>query len=354
MRLLRLSALGAVSVFMALAGPSGAFGSLAQAGTIQLQGAGATFPYPLYSKWVSEYEKVDADVRINYQSIGSGGGIKQIVERTVDFGASDAPMSDAELAKASGKLLHILTTLGAVVVAYNVPGVASGLKLSQDALARIYLGEITKWNDPAIVSLNAGVKLPADSVTVVYRTDGSGTTSIFTSYLAAVSPDWKTKVGEGKSVRFPVGLGAKGNEGVAGQVKSTPGSIGYTELAYAKQTGLAFASIRNRAGKFAEPTLEAITAAAGAAAAPPDDLRMSIVDATGEASYPIAAFTYILVYDEQKDATSGKALTKFLWWAIHDGQKLGAPLYYAPLPAAIVKRIEAKLHSIKAGGQAAL
>lgn len=322
--------------------------------SIDLQGAGATFPYPLYSKWVAEYQRVDPRVRINYQSIGSGGGIRQVTEKTVDFGASDAAMTDAELAKAPGKLLHIPMTLGAVVVSYNLPGV-QGLKLSSDAVAGIFLGEIKTWNDPRIAEANPGVALPSQPITVAHRTDGSGTTAVFTEYLAKVSPQWKEKVGAGKSVKFPVGLGAKGNEGVAGQVKTTPGSIGYLELAYAKQTGLAYAAIKNQGGKFAEPSLEGITAAAASVAATmPADLRVSIVDAPGDAAYPISAFTYILVYEDQADAVKGKALAQFLWWAVHDGQQLGPPLHYAPLPSQVVTAVEGKLRTLRSGGQALL
>jgi phosphate transport system substrate-binding protein len=321
---------------------------------IDLQGAGATFPYPLYSKWVAEYQKVDARVRVNYQSIGSGGGIRQITERTVDFGASDAPMSDEELAKAPGKLLHIPTTLGAVVVSYNVPGL-TGLQLSPEVIAGIFLGDIKTWNDAKIKKLNPSAKLPKDPIAVAYRSDGSGTTAVFTQYLSAISPTWKEKVGAGKSVKFPTGLGAKGNEGVAGQLKTTPGSIGYVELAYAKQTDLAYATVQNQAGKFVEPSLEGISAAASAAVASmPDDMRISIVNAAADAAYPISAFTYILVYEDQKDAVKGKALAEFLWWGTHDGQKLGPPLHYATLPPEVVAKVEAKLRALKAAGQTLL
>ena len=321
---------------------------------IDLQGAGATFPFPLYSKWVAEYQKVDPAVRINYQSIGSGGGIRQITERTVDFGATDAPMKEDEMAKARGKLLHVPTTVGAVVVGYNVPG-ATGIKLDPPVLAGIFLGEIKKWNDPKIAKLNPGVRIPPDDITVAYRSDGSGTTAVFTEYLAKISPAWKGKVGSGKSVKFPVGLGAKGNEGVAGQLKTTPGTIGYVELAYAKQTGIRYASIQNAAGKFVDPTPESISAAAaGAMANMPDDLRVSIVNAAGDATYPIASFTYILVHEEQADPVRGKALAEFLWWAIHDGQKFGGPLDYAPLPADMVRKVETKLKGLKTAGGAQL
>jgi phosphate transport system substrate-binding protein len=322
---------------------------------VNLQGAGATFPYPLYSKWVDEYQKSHPSVRINYQSIGSGGGIKQIIERTVDFGASDAPMNDQEMAKAPGKLLHIPTTIGSVVLAYNVPGVAAGLKLTPEVLSAIFLGEIKTWNDPKLVELNPDLKLPGDAITVAYRSDGSGTTAVFTDYLAAVSPAWKEKVGAGKSVKFPVGLGAKGNEGVAGQVKTTPGTIGYIELAYAKQTNLSYATLRNAAGKWVEPSLESITAAgASVVATMPEDLRQNIVNPGGDAAYPLSAFTYILVYQDMADATKAKALLDFLWWAVHDGQKLGGALHHAPLPQEMVARNEALLKSITAGGKPVL
>lgn len=318
---------------------------------VDLQGAGATFPYPLYSKWVAEYQRVDPRARINYQSIGSGGGIRQITERTVDFGASDAAMTDAELGKAKGTLLHIPMTMGAVVVSYNLEGV-SELKLSPEAIAGIFLGDITSWNDPRIVESNRGVAVPNKPIIVAHRTDGSGTTAVFTEYLASISEAWRAKVGAGKSVKFPVGLGAKGNEGVAGQIKTTPGSLGYIELAYAKQTGLSVAAIRNRSGNFTEPRLESITAAAeGIAASLPADLRISVVNAPGAAAYPISAFTYILVYEEQTDPTKGKVLAQFLRWAIHEGQKFGPRLHYAPLPAAVVTAIEGKLERMRANGK---
>jgi len=323
-------------------------------GTISIQGAGATFPYPLYSKWVAVYQKEHPRVEVNYQSIGSGGGIKQILEKTVDFGASDAPMNDGEMAKAQGKILHVPMTLGAVVLAYNLPDVA-GLKLTPETVAGIYLGEIKTWNDPKIAADNPDLKLPGDAISVAYRSDGSGTTAVFTDYLAAVSPAWKEKVGAGKSVKFPVGMGAKGNEGVAGQVKTTPGSIGYIELAYAKQTGLSFATLKNAAGKFVEPSLESISAAgAGFVASMPDDMRKNIVNPSGDAAYPISAFTYILVYAEMPDGEKSKALVDFLWWALHDGQKVGADLNYAALPPEVVTKAEAALKSITVGGKSVL
>lgn len=317
---------------------------------IDLQGAGATFPYPLYSKWVAEYQKINPTVRINYQSIGSGGGIRQIIAKTVDFGASDAPMKDDELAKAPGRLVHIPTTLGAVVLAYNLPDVQTGLQLTPDVVSGIFLGDIKSWNDAKIAKDNPTIKLPAEPITVAYRSDGSGTTAVFTDYLTAISPVWKEKVGSGKSVKFPVGLGAKGNEGVAGQIKTTPGAIGYIELAYAKQTGATYAFVQNSAGAFVEPSLDAISAAAVGVQLP-DDLRVSIVNSAARTAYPIASFTYVLVYADTADTAKGKAVADFLWWAIHDGQRLGAALFYAPLPAEVVAKNEATLKGLTAAGK---
>jgi phosphate transport system substrate-binding protein len=319
-----------------------------------LTGAGATFPYPLYSKWVFEYEKLHPGVKINYQSIGSGGGIRQISERTVDFGASDAPMSDEQLGKAKGKLVHIPTTLGAVVMTYNVPGLSGELKLTGEVIAGMYLGEIKKWNDPKIVALNKGMSLPDTDIAIVHRSDGSGTTFVFTDYLSKAAPAWK-KVGSGTSVNWPAGLGGKGNEGVTGLVKQTPGSIGYVELVYATQNKLPMASLRNAAGQYVTASPRSISAAAAAQAAHmPADLRVSIVNAAGAGSYPIASFTYILLYDEQQDAQKGKTLVEFLWWATHDGQKACEPLGYATLPAPVVARVEALLKGIKSGGKSIL
>jgi phosphate transport system substrate-binding protein len=323
-------------------------------GNIDLQGAGATFPYPLYSKWVSDYQKLHPDVRINYQSIGSGGGIRQITERTVDFGASDAPMTDEELQKAPGKILHIPTTLGAVVLCLNVEGVQS-LNLTPELIAGIFLGEITKWNDPKLVAENAGVALPDAAITVVFRSDGSGTTAVFTDYLSKVSTDWDKKIGRGKSVKFPVGLGAKGNEGVAGQIKTTPGTVGYVELAYATQNNLAFATVKNKAGQLVKPDLPGVSAAAaGALASMPPDYRVSITNAEGDEAYPISSFTYILIYQEQQDAQKGVALVNFLSWAIHDGQRVGPDLHYAPLPGELVTKVDATLKTVTTGGKAVL
>ena len=315
-----------------------------------LTGAGATFPAPLYSKWFDSYA-TKTGVKINYQSIGSGGGIRQLSEQTVDFGASDAPMSDAELARAKGgQVLHIPTVLGAVVVIYNLPGVSTGLKLTGEAVAAIFQGQITKWNDPRIASLNAGVSLPATDILVVHRSDGSGTTYVFSDYLASVSPAWATKPGRGKELQWPVGLGGKGNEGVTGQVKQTPGAIGYAELAYATQNKLAMASIRNAEGEFVAPTTESITAAAAGAAAklPPDtDYRVSIVNAPGKGVYPISSFTWVIAYAKQADAEKGKKLTDFLRWALGEGQGMVAALDYAPLPDAMRTALVTRLDTMQ-------
>jgi phosphate transport system substrate-binding protein len=320
---------------------------------VSLQGAGATFPNPLYQKWLSEYGKLHQNIRIDYQSIGSGGGIKQLKEQTVDFGASDAPMKDEDLKSAPGEILHIPTVLGAVVATYNLPGLNQPLRFSSEVLADIYLGKIKKWNDSRISADNPGVTLPANDITVVYRSDGSGTSAVFTDYLSKVSAEWKDKVGAGTSPRWPVGLGAKGNEGVTGQVKNTPNTIGYVELAYAAQNKLPAAHIKNAGGAFVEPTIDSVTAAASASAgSTPDDLRVSITNAAGPTAYPIASYTYILVYKDQKDAAKGKALVDFLWWGIHDGEAFAKDLQYAPLPADIVTRAETKINSITAGGTA--
>jgi phosphate transport system substrate-binding protein len=319
-----------------------------------MNGAGATFPYPIYSKWFDEYTKVDPSVRFNYQSIGSGGGIRQITERTVDFGASDGPMTDEQLQKAPAALFHIPTVLGAVVATYNLPGNLK-LRFTPDLLADIFLGKITKWNDPRLAAANPGVSLPNQAILVVHRSDGSGTTYIWVDYLSKVSKEWEKKVGRGTSVNWPVGLGGKGNEGVAGQVKTTPGALGYVELAYAIQNKLPAAAIRNAAGKFIEPSIPSTTAAAaGAAKTMPADFRVSLTNAPGEDAYPIASFTWLLVYKEQADPVKGLAMVKFLRWAIHDGQKFTADLLYAPLPTPVVQQIEAKLGQITSQGKALL
>jgi phosphate transport system substrate-binding protein len=322
---------------------------------VNLNGAGATFPYPLYSKWVSVYGSAHPDVRINYQSVGSGAGIKQITDRTVDFGASDAPMTDEQLAKVERKLLHIPTTLGAVAIAYNLPEGSSDLRLTGELVGDIFLGEIKRWDDTRIVSSNPGAKLPPLAIAVAHRSDGSGTTAVFTDYLTKVSPAWKSKVGTGTSVNWPAGTGAKGNEGVTGLVKSTPGAVGYCELAYAKQTNLPMALLKNRAGKFVSASLESISAAAaGFVATMPDDFRVSITDGPGDGAYPLASFTYLLVYQNNDQAAKAEAMAKFLWWAVHDGQKYGAPLYYAALPEAVVVKVEGKLKSLQSGDKTLL
>ncbi len=312
---------------------------------LTINGAGATFPNPIYVKWFDTYGKTDPSVNFNYQSIGSGAGKKQITEQTVDFGASDAPMSDEELAKAPGKILHIPTVAGAVAISYNVPGGAD-LKLDGPTLANIFLGNIKKWNDPAIAALNPGAKLPKTSIMVVHRTDGSGTTNIFTDYLSTVSPDWKSKVGKNTAVSWPVGIGAKGNEGVAGGVKQTPGSIGYVELIYALQNKMAVAQLKNKAGEFVKPTLDSITEALNGAQIP-EDFRFSMVDPAGKGAYPIAGATWLLVYQQQKDPAKGKKLVGFLKWMISDGEKIAKDLQFAPLPEAVLKRVEAEVDTIK-------
>jgi len=301
-----------------------------------INGAGATFPYPLYSKWFDEFHKRSPDTQINYQSIGSGGGIRQVLEGTVDFGATDGPMTDEQLASAKIPILHLPTVLGAVVPTYNVSGVEK-LRFTPEAIAGIFLGKITHWNDPAIARENPDVKLPAAAIVPIHRSDGSGTTYIFTDYLSKVSEDWKSGVGRGTSVNWPVGLGGKGNEGVAGLVKQTPNAIGYVELIYAVQNNLPYGDVRNRSGRFVQATLESVTAAATAASASmPEDFRVSITDPAGADAYPIASFTWLLVPTRIPDEAKGVALRKFLDWMLADGQQLAAPLNYAPLPAAVV------------------
>lgn len=320
-------------------------------GTVTLQGAGATFPNPLYQKWLSEYSKLHPNMKIDYQSIGSGGGVKQLKEQTIDFGASDPPMKDEDLKSAPGEILHVPTVLGAVVITYNLSQLNQPLRFSPEVLADIFLGKIKKWNDAKIAADNPGVTLPAQDITVVHRSDGSGTSAVFTDYLSKISPEWKEKVGSGTSPSWPVGIGGKGNEGVTGQVKSTPNTIGYIELAYAVQNGLPVAQIKNASGSFVAPSIDSVVAAAAASAAnTPDDLRVSITNAPGAQAYPIASYTYILVYKNQKDQAKGKALVDFLWWGLHDGEAFAKPLQYAPLPDDIVKRAEAKINSITAGG----
>ena len=327
-------------------------GGVGTGNEIRLQGGGATFPNPLYQKWLSEYGKLNPNVKIDYQSIGSGGGIKQIQARTVDFGASDAPMTDTELKTSPGELVHIPTVLGAVVITYNLQGVSKPLRFSPDVIADIFLGKITKWNDPRLKADNADTTLPAADIAVVHRAESSGTSFVFTDYLAKVSTDWKQKVGADKAPQWPVGQGGKGNEGVTGQIKQQPNTIGYVELAYAVQNKLPVALIKNAGGNFVEPSIDAVTAAAAASAAnTPEDLRVSITDAAGANAYPISSYTYILAYKAQTDAVKGKTLVDFLWWGIHDGEKFAKELQYAPLPDEIVKRAETKINSIMFGGK---
>src|SRR5258707_1862342 len=316
-------------------------------GEVRLQGAGASFPNPLYQKWLSEYGKLNANVKIDYQSIGSGGGIKQIQARTVDFGASDAPMKDEDLKAAPGEILHIPTVLGAVVITYNLAGVSQPLRFTPDVIADIFLGKIKKWSDPKIKADNAGVSFPNADITVVHRSDSSGTSAVFTDYLSKVNPEWKEKVGAGASPNWPAGIGGKGNEGVTGQVQQTPNTNSYVGRTYAVQNKLPAALVRNKAGNFVEPTIDAVTQpAAASVATTPEDLRVSITNADGATAYPISSYTYILAYKSQPDAVKGKVLVDFLWWGIHDGEKFPKELHYAPLPAEIVKRPEAKINPI--------
>jgi len=312
---------------------------------MMINGAGATFPYPIYSKWFDEYTKVDPSVRFNYQSIGSGGGQKQIMAQTVDFGASDGPMTDDNLSKAPGKLLHIPTVAGAVVMVSNLPGNPS-LKLDGDTIAGIYLGQIKKWNDPKLTALNPGAKLPDKDIVVVHRSDGSGTTFIFTDYLSKISPEWKQKVGNNTSVNWPVGIGGKGNEGVSGQVKQTPGAIGYVELIYAIQNKMSYAELKNSAGEFVKPTIESVTAALGTAEVP-DDFRFSMTNAPGNGAYPICGATWLLVYQQQKDPAKGKKLVEFLKWAATKGEAMAKDLDYAPLPDSVQQRVLKRVDEIK-------
>jgi phosphate transport system substrate-binding protein len=311
----------------------------AQSGTVLLNAAGATFPYPIYSKWFDVYHTAHPGIQINYQSIGSGGGIQQLTAGTVDFGASDLPMSDAQLGAAKVKILHFPTVLGAVVPTYNVPGVSGDLNFTQHALAGIYLGTITKWNDPEIAKANPGVKLPGDDIVVVHRSDGSGTSFIFTDFLSKASPDWKNKVGAGSSVNWPVGLGGKGNEGVAGLLKQTPDSIGYVELIYAVQNNISFGNVQNADGKYIKASLAGVTeAAAGAAKDMPDDFRVSITNAPGAATYPISSFTWLLIPSQIQDAAKRDAIKDFLKWMLADGQGYNEGLSYAKLPKPVIAK----------------
>jgi phosphate transport system substrate-binding protein len=318
-----------------------------------LNGAGATFPNPIYQKWFSEYHNAHPDVQINYQSIGSGGGIQQLTSGTVDFGASDGPMTDEQLPKVSGKVFHIPTVLGAVVPTYNINGVSSELKFTGDVLADIYLGNIKNWNDPRLAKANPGVKFPDEDIVVVHRSDGSGTTYIFTDYLSKVSPAWKDKVGKGTSVNWPAGLGGKGNEGVSGMVKQTDGSIGYVELIYAVSNKMPYGSVQNAAGTFIKASLESVTAAAASMKDMPEDFRVSITNAPGKDAYPISSFTWLLVPAEWADATKEKAFVDFLTWMVDKGQSMTSSLQYAPLPKNVAAKVKARIKEVKVANKSA-
>ncbi len=324
------------------------------AAQVKLNGAGATFPNIIYQDWILTYNKAHPEVQLNYQSIGSGGGIRQFSDGTVDFGASDAPMTDSAIAAIQGNVLHIPTVLGGVVPTYNLPGVTATLKFTPDVLADIFLGKVTKWSDARITSINPGVKLPDQDIVVVHRSDGSGTSFIWTDYLSKVSPEWASRVGKGTSVNWPVGLGGKGNEGVTATVKQTPGAIGYVELGYAMINRLPAGAVRNKAGKFITPSLESVTAAAAGAMGamdPSTDFRVSITNPDGDKAYPIASFTWFLLHKQYDDAAKASELVKFVWWAETNGQSRAAGLGYAPLPKQLRPWIEARLKTITAGGR---
>ena len=340
------SPLLAIAAAVALAAPATA--------QVKLNGAGATFPNIIYQDWMLAYNQAHTDVQLNYQSIGSGGGIRQFSDNTVDFGASDAPMKDSAITAINGNVLHIPTVLGGDVATYNLPDVKQTLQFTPDVLADIFLGKITKWSDARLTSINPGVKLPDADIVVVHRSDGSGTSFIWTDYLSKISPEWEQKVGRGTSVNWPVGLGGKGNEGVTATVKQTPGAIGYVELGYAMANQLPAGSVRNKAGKYVAPTLESITAAAAGAMkqmGPTTDFRVSITNPDGDAAYPVASFTWFLLRKQYDDAPKATALVKFVWWAETEGQSRAAPLGYAPLPKQLTPWIEARLKSITAGGK---
>jgi phosphate transport system substrate-binding protein len=349
-RSIRVNVRGLGSLLVAVVLASPACSSASKAVAQDLNGAGSSFAGPLYSRWSADYA-AKSGVKVNYQPIGSGAGIKQFQEMTVDFGGTDIPMTDAEMTAAKGgSVLHVPTGMGAVVLTYNLPGITKDLQVSPEVIADIFLGKITKWNDPRIAKLNAGVKLPSTDVLVVHRSDGSGTTFIWTSYLTAVSPDWAKQVGAGKDVKWPVGLGGAQNAGVAGQVKQIPGAVGYVELAYARQNKLGAALVQNKAGNFVAPTIAGVTAAASSVAPglpATTDFRVSIIDAPGKDAYPISSLTWALVYQKQSDAGKGKAIVDFLRYGLTDGQKSAETLDYAPLPDAIVKQLLARLGSIK-------
>ena len=332
----------------------GAFSAPLAAQT-KITGAGSTFSNILYTDWMQAYNKAHADVQLNYQSIGSGGGIRQFSDKTVDFGASDAPMTDSAIAAIQGNVLHIPTEMGGVPPTYNIPGVTAELKFSGPVLADIFLGTITKWNDARLAADNPGVKLPDQDIVVVHRSDGSGTSFIFTDYLSKVSPDWASKVGKGTAVNWPVGLGAKGSEGVSATVKQTPGSIGYVELGYALVNHLPVGAVKNKAGKFVAASIASVTAAAAGAMktmAPTTDFRVSITDADGADAYPISSFTWMLIHKDYDDATKAKAIVQYTWWGLTTGQARCGDLGYAPIPKALQPWLEARLKTVTAGGQA--
>ncbi len=316
-------------------------------GQTTLNGAGATFPNPMYQKWFSEYHKSHPDIQFNYQSIGSGGGIRQVLAQTVDFGASDGPMTDEQLSQAKTKILHIPTVMGAVVPAYNVPGVSGELKFTPEALSGIFLGKITTWNDPAIAKANPGVNLPNQNIIVVHRSDGSGTSYIFTDYLSKVSSEWQNGPGKGTSVKWPVGLGGKGNEGVAGMIRQMQGGIGYIELIYAVQNKIDYGSVKNASGAFVKASLDSVTAAAASAKSMPADFRVSITNASGKDAYPISSFTWLLIPEKSKEPAKGKILADFLTWMVDDGQKMTADLTYAPLPGNVAEKVKGAIKLVQ-------
>jgi phosphate transport system substrate-binding protein len=330
-------------------------GAAPLAAQVQLNGAGATFPNIIYQNWMLAYNQAHADTKLNYQAIGSGGGIRQFSDGTVDFGGTDAPMTDSAIAAIQGNVLHVPTVMGAVVIAYNLQGVSQAVKFTPDVLADIFLGKITNWNDARLASINGGLKLPSQDIVVVHRSDGSGTSFVFTDYLSKVSPDWQQKVGKGTSPNWPVGLGGKGNDGVSATVTQTPGAIGYIELAYAMINKIPFGVLKNSSGNFITPTLESVTAAAAGAMkdmGPNTDFRVSITNSPGAQAYPISSFTWLLVHKTYTDSAKARALVQFIWWAENDGQVKAPELGYAPLPKELRPWIQARLKSVMAGGKA--
>ena len=330
--------------------------AIVAAADVALTGAGSTFVNPLMSKWSKEYNTLHPDIKINYQSIGSGGGRQQFLAKTVAFGASDAPLTDEQIAQAGGasNVVHIPVTHGSVVIAYNLPGMSKQMRFSPETIAGMYLGTIKTWNDPKIAADNPGVTLPSRPVLVVHRSEGSGTTDIFTDYLTKVSPEWQSKVGRGSSVQWPTGIGGQGNEGVANQVRNTVGGVGYIELAYARQNKIAYGAVKNRAGNYVDPEPKNVTNAAASLTELPADLRFSITDQPGAQAYPIAGTTWVLLYKTQTDANQGKQVVSFVQWAIHDGQKYANDLDYAALAPTLVQKAEAALRSVNCNGQSCL